>query len=110
MPVLCIVTESAGSRRGEDGEVGPPRWSNNDWGTIKGFDKDVVVTLEGQDLTFSLADFHKWFVAAFAITCYAAQGSTFDWDFAIADWHKMSAQMRYTSISRARRFDQLHVM
>ena len=103
MPLVCIRTDV---RRGGDLQ---PRWCNDDWGIITKFAEKVTVKIEEEEHEFVLKDFFSTFVPGFAITVYAAQGSTFDWGpFAVADYGAMPWRLRYTAISRAKTWSQVH--
>ena len=110
MPVLCIENEPKSRRKKEEDR--PPRYCNNDWGVIRGFvkDKKVIVVVEGAEQEFTVAEFHYNFAPGFALTVHSVHGSTMDWDFCIAEYDKMDWRLRYTALSRARRFSQVKKM
>ena len=90
-------------------------YANNDWCKIigleiedKGGELMVLVRIENtREIKFTLKDFYETFIPGFCITVYAAQGTTIDRQFAIADYAKMPWRLAYTSISRACEFAQI---
>jgi len=67
----------------------------------------MVTVLCREPLELSFEAFCCNWAPAFAITCHGAQGTTWDWTFAICGWDRMDARMRYTAFSRSTRMGQV---
>ena len=74
MPVLCKKTAE--------------NHCNNDWGEIAKYEEEKVTVLMARKflLEFTLAEFCEAWIPAFAITMHSAQGTTSDWQYAVAEF------------------------
>jgi len=108
MPIMAITNQS-----GEDGEM---NMVNNECFTLT--DAGATYTVEstrvgedGEEYTHSLEiepeEFHNYFVLAYASTTHKSQGATIDNNIAIFDWDKMSKNLKYTAITRAKKLSQI---
>jgi len=111
MPLVSVKTEPTSKRTKLEDETQPAKYSNNDWSVLNDFDGDKVTILveETEEIQLPLKDFFAAWIPGFAITVYAAQCCTMDWNFAIADSRCMNWRLLYTAVSRARSLSQVHL-
>ena len=71
---------------------------------ISDIDEDKVI-----DIPFDL--FQRLFYPAYAITIYKSQGSTFDYEFTIHEWHHplYNDRLKYVSLSRATNLENINI-
>jgi ATP-dependent exoDNAse (exonuclease V) alpha subunit len=54
-------------------------------------------------------DFQRLFRVAFAMTVHSSQGSTFDFPYTIHEWAKYTNEMKYVSLSRCTKKEQITI-
>jgi len=55
-------------------------------------------------------DFQSLFYVAFAMTCHSCQGETFNEEFTIHEWERMSIKMKYTALGRATKKEFINII
>jgi hypothetical protein len=76
---------------------------NNQDFMVQSWDEEFVYLLadDGENLAVALDDFHLIFVVAYCMTVHRAQGSTFNFKYAIHESSLFSTEMLYTAVTRA---------
>jgi hypothetical protein len=54
--------------------------------------------------------FNQYFTLGYCMTAHKSQGSTITEDFNIYDWNKMDKELKYTSLSRAKKMSQVGII
>jgi ATP-dependent exoDNAse (exonuclease V) alpha subunit len=65
---------------------------------------------ENEVIEFGHKFFLETFELAFAITVHCSQGLSIDEAFSIWEWEKFSKKMKYTAITRARRYNHINLI
>ena len=74
---------------------------NNEMFTIKSIYNDKIeITNENKTIEISSKDFQFLFYIAYCITIHKSQGSTFDFDHTIHEWHKLDKTLKHFALSR----------
>ncbi|KAF6251600.1 hypothetical protein COO60DRAFT_1675176 [Scenedesmus sp. NREL 46B-D3] len=64
---------------------------------------------DGEERWYALADFHDLFRVGYCFTIHKAQGDTLTEDFVIWEHESMDERHRYTSVTRAKRKEQIRL-
>lgn len=62
----------------------------------------LITVLTSENLEVPYDEFVKHFCPAFDIAVFGAQGQTWDWTYAIAEWDRFDNRIKYTSFSRSK--------
>jgi len=85
---------------------------NNEFLTVESADSENVILK--RDNGGKIECGHKFFLdtfeLAFCITVHCSQGLSIDEPFAIWEWEKFSKKMKYTAITRARRYSDINII
>ena len=55
-------------------------------------------------------DFQKYFLVAYATTIHSAQGLSIGENYTIHEWNRLDERLKYVSLSRARNYENIHIM
>ena len=55
-------------------------------------------------------DFQKYFLVAYATTIHSAQGLSIGKNYTIHEWNRLDERLKYVSLSRARNYENIHIM
>ena len=84
---------------------------NNEMFTIKSIYQDKIeITNENKTIEISSKDFQFLFYVAYCITIHKSQGSTFDFDYTIHEWHKLDKTLKYVALSRATKKNLINII
>jgi len=93
--------------------------ANNEMFTVEDFDDDFFVCsserlnedgdLEKHTITIPLEDFHNRFILNYATTTHKSQGATIDNDIIVWDYERMTKNLKYTAITRAKKLSQIFI-
>lgn len=70
----------------------------------------IIQNDEGGHKTIPLKDMTTLFHPAYCLTVHRAQGSSFDRNFTIFEWNKMTTRLRYTALTRATKKEYLNIV
>lgn len=74
---------------------------------IKDLDDDNVIF---DDFIIEKKNIKKFFVLGYCMTIHKSQGSTFNENYTIHEWEKLSDNLKYVAISRATKYDYVNVV
>ena len=84
---------------------------NNEMFTIKSIYQDKIeISNENKTIEISSKDFQFLFYVAYCITIHKSQGSTFDFDYTIHEWHKLDKTLKYVALSRATKKNLINII
>ena len=86
---------------------------NNDQFTIQQIQhKTGIIIVQDEERTIKIpfTDFQRLFRVGFCITCHAAQGSTFDFEYTIHEWDKFCPRLKYVALSRGTKIENINVV
>ena len=100
MPIICKKT------------IDKHELINNEFFTVDKVDSMAVWLKrdENEVIEFGHKFFLETFELAFAITVHCSQGLSIDEAFSIWEWEKFSKKMKYTAITRARRYNHINLI
>lgn len=120
LPIMAITNKS-----GEDGEM---MMVNNECFEVVDFSEESMtattkrVNDEGEEYEHTITiefseepdtqfgeEFHTMFVMNYCSTTHKSQGATIDNDIVLMDWPKMSKNLKYTAITRAKKLSQISI-
>ena len=55
-------------------------------------------------------DCQKYFLVAYATTIHSAQGLSIGEYYTIHEWDRLDERLKYVSLSRARNYENIHIM
>jgi 5-methylcytosine-specific restriction endonuclease McrA/ABC-type dipeptide/oligopeptide/nickel transport system ATPase subunit len=86
--------------------------ANNETFKIVGkTDNDHIKVSDGESYkTIPLNDIPKYFHPAYCLTVHRSQGSTFNQNFTIFEWAKMTTRLRYTALTRATKKEFVNII
>ena len=91
---------------------------NNETFTVYSVDEETVVAVskrvvdgveEEHAVSIATNDFHKYFMLNYCSTTHCQQGATIDNNIVIFDYDRMSKELRYTAITRAKKLSQIYL-
>ena len=87
---------------------------NNEMFTIKSV-TDEIITLIGSNkndipIPVLTEDFARLFTIAYCITTHSAQGESYDFPYAIYEFNKMDARLRYVALSRSTKKEYINMI
>ena len=85
---------------------------NNEFFTVESVDCEKVNLKrdDGESIEAGHAFFLQNFELAFCITVHCSQGLSIDEAYSIWEWEKFSKKMKYTAITRARRYNDINLI
>jgi hypothetical protein len=93
LPIICKKTTTINENQVRN---------NEEFVVVELKDKTVKIKSEITDETIEInIDDLKHFDLAYCITCYCAQGSTFNFEYSIYEWQYFDSRMLYVPVSRA---------
>jgi len=100
MPIICKHT------------IDKYKLINNEFFTVESVDCEKVILKrdDGESIEGSHAFFLNTFELAFCITVHCSQGLSIDEAYSIWEWEKFSKKMKYTAITRARRYNDINLI
>jgi hypothetical protein len=70
---------------------------------------EVIISEEARKVTCPLKQLQRYFRLGYATTVHSSQGATISEPFTIWEWERMSRQLRYTAVGRAKSLDQVNL-
>ena len=100
------------NKKGDDDEM---IFVNNERFTITAMADGIFTAVaerpDGEwSIQVSVQDFHSMFILGYASTTHKSQGATIDNDIVIFNYDKMSKNLKYTAITRAKKLSQLIIV
>jgi hypothetical protein len=91
---------------------------NNETFTVRSVDEETVVAVskrvvdgveEEHVVSIPTNEFHNYFMLNYCSTTHCQQGATIDNNIVIFDYDRMSRELRYTALTRAKKLSQIYV-
>jgi ATP-dependent exoDNAse (exonuclease V) alpha subunit len=83
-------------------------FANNEEFVITKINGDDIYT--SGDFIVNKNDFQNLFNVAYCITCFKAQGQTYDFDYTIWEWHRFTDRMKYVALSRSTNINYINII
>ena len=84
---------------------------NNEMFNIKSIYNDKIeITNENKTIEINSKDFQFLFYVAYCITIHKSQGSTFDFQFTIHEWHKLDETLKYGALSMSTKKNLINII
>jgi ATP-dependent exoDNAse (exonuclease V) alpha subunit len=74
------------------------------------YNDKIEIFNENKTIEISSKDFQFLFYVANFITIHKSQGSTFDFDYTIHEWHKLDKTLKYVALSRATKKNLINII
>jgi hypothetical protein len=109
LPILAHM-----NKRVEDGE-GELMFANNECFTITSIDGTTFTAVSQRpdgdwSITIPIEEFHTYFLLAYCATVHKSQGATIDNDIVIFNYNRMTKNLKYTAITRAKQLTQIVIV
>ena len=86
--------------------------NNNEQFVIKKIlDNDnIIIKNDRIELEIPSDSFQRCFYVAYAITSHKAQAQTYDHEYTIQEWDKLSTRCKYVCLSRATKYEYVNII